>query len=83
MITTKIFTNGGSQAVRLPKTFRFDCEDVCVTKLGYSVIITPVDKRNDFLSFEPVPDFMSCGRPDNTVPEDNTAKAFATENTAP
>ena len=28
--TAKLFTNGRSQAVRLPATFRFDCEEVYI-----------------------------------------------------
>ena len=38
--TAKIFMNGRSQAVRLPKEFRFDCEEVYVEKLGDKVIIS-------------------------------------------
>ena len=36
----KIFMNGRSQAVRLPKEFRFDTDEVYITKQGSSVIIT-------------------------------------------
>ena len=32
--TAKLFMNGRSQAVRLPKAFRFDCDEVYVTKQG-------------------------------------------------
>ena len=38
----KLFVNGGSQAVRLPKTFRFDgVSEVLLKKAGDSVILTP------------------------------------------
>ena len=30
--TARLFNNGGSQAVRLPAEFRFDCEEVFVRK---------------------------------------------------
>jgi len=30
MKTAKIFKNGRSQAVRLPKEFRFDCDEVFI-----------------------------------------------------
>lgn len=36
----KIFMNGRSQAVRLPKEYRFESDEVYITKLGSSVIIT-------------------------------------------
>ena len=36
----KIFMNGRSQAVRLPKEFRFDCEEVYIRKQGDQVIIS-------------------------------------------
>lgn len=37
----KIFMNGRSQAVRLPKEFRFDCDEVYITKQGDKIVITP------------------------------------------
>ncbi|MCF6262885.1 MAG: type II toxin-antitoxin system VapB family antitoxin [Xanthomonadales bacterium] len=36
----KIFMNGRSQAVRLPKEYRFDTEEVYITKQGSNVIIS-------------------------------------------
>jgi antitoxin VapB len=41
MTTAKIFKNGSSQAVRLPKSCRFDASDVYVRKLGDIVILLP------------------------------------------
>ena len=41
--TAKIFTNGRSQAVRLPKDFRFSGKDVYVKKIGKMVILFPKD----------------------------------------
>ncbi len=38
--TAKIFMNGRSQAVRLPKEYRFDTDEVYITKQGSSVIIS-------------------------------------------
>ena len=40
-----LFTNGGSQAVRLPKECRFDGKVVEVWKEGSRVILAPVEKR--------------------------------------
>jgi len=41
METAKIFENGRSQAVRLPKKFRFNVEEVVVQQLGDAVILVP------------------------------------------
>ncbi|MEA3303912.1 MAG: type II toxin-antitoxin system VapB family antitoxin [Pseudomonadota bacterium] len=38
--TAKIFMNGRSQAVRLPKEYRFDSDEVYISKQGSSVIIS-------------------------------------------
>lgn len=38
----RIFMNGRSQAVRLPKEFRFDCDEVYVVRHGDSILISPV-----------------------------------------
>jgi antitoxin VapB len=47
----KIFQNGGSQAVRLPKRFRFHDEEVLVRKVGKQVILEPADEwPADFLA---------------------------------
>ncbi|MCP4750142.1 MAG: AbrB/MazE/SpoVT family DNA-binding domain-containing protein [Proteobacteria bacterium] len=40
----KLFKNGRSQAVRLPKQFRFEGEEVKVRKEGNKVILEPLDK---------------------------------------
>ena len=41
MITAKIFQHGGSQAVRLPKAFRFSGTEVQIEKQGNKVILKP------------------------------------------
>ena len=41
MTTAKIFTNGRSQAVRLPKEFRFEEDEVFIRKVGDMVILFP------------------------------------------
>lgn len=43
MQTAKIFTNGRSQAVRLPKEFRFSESDVYIKKIGKVVVLIPKD----------------------------------------
>ena len=41
MKTARLFQNGQSQAVRLPKEFRFSGDRVFVKKMGQAVIIMP------------------------------------------
>ena len=41
METAKLFKNGKSQAVRLPKTYRFKGDEVMITKVGDAVILYP------------------------------------------
>jgi antitoxin VapB len=58
----KIFKNGRSQAVRLPKEFRFDDDEVLIRKNGSDVILSPRPKSWDaFFKETPLPseDFMA------------------------
>ena len=41
MDTAKIFTNGKSQAVRLPKEFRFEGKEVFIKRVGNTVVLIP------------------------------------------
>jgi antitoxin VapB len=41
MRTAKLFKNGGSQAVRLPKEFRFEGTRVFIKKVGDAVVLLP------------------------------------------
>ena len=41
MRTAKLFQTGRSQAVRLPKEFRFEGDDVYIKKVGDMVIMIP------------------------------------------
>jgi len=65
--TAKLFTNGNSQAVRLPREFRFKGDAVRIRKDGDDVILQPIitdvkewlaDLRRHPLS----EDFMAEGR---------------------
>lgn len=44
MKKAKIFKNGQSQAIRLPKEFRFEGEEVYIQRDGNSVILMPIKK---------------------------------------
>ena len=47
MEVAKVFMNGGSQAVRLPKKCRFDNDEVLVNRIGDVVMLMPkVDQAN-------------------------------------
>jgi len=53
MRITKVFMNGRSQAVRVPKDCRFDCDEVCVRKQGDGILITPAQPTwDDFFDQE-------------------------------
>jgi antitoxin VapB len=39
--TSKIFTTGRSQAVRLPKAFRFNTSEVTIERQGDAIILRP------------------------------------------
>ena len=47
IIKAKLFTHGGSQAVRLPKAFRFDGNEVQVRREGRRVILEPLTASRD------------------------------------
>jgi antitoxin VapB len=60
--TAKLFKNGESQAVRLPKEFRFTGEEVFIKRVGNAVVLLPKAKSWDTLieSLEKFsPDYMS------------------------
>ena len=72
MMTAKVFENGRSQAVRLPKECRFSSDEVMVSKIGDIVILLP--KTNKWDSFMKAldmfsDDFMADGRADSSVQE--------------
>lgn len=71
--TAKLFKNGRSQAVRLPREFRFEGDRVRVRRAGRGVLIEPVAidltawfAELDRLASEP---FMPDGRQQPPTPE--------------
>lgn len=44
MQSAKLFQNGGSQAIRLPKEFQFSGTDVYIQKVGDTVMVFPKEK---------------------------------------
>jgi antitoxin VapB len=45
----KLFKNGESQAVRLPKEFRFEGSEVLIKRVGNAVMLLPVTRSWDSL----------------------------------
>lgn len=58
MDTARLFQSGRSQAVRLPKLYRFNGKEVIVRHFGNGVLLLPMDHSWDmieasFAEFEP------------------------------
>ena len=49
MDTAKIFENGKSQAVRLPKAYRLKGKEAYITKIGDAIILLPKKNKWDSL----------------------------------
>jgi antitoxin VapB len=49
MKTAKLFQNGQSQAVRLPKEFRFEGDEVFIKRSGNAVVLIPANQSWDVL----------------------------------
>ena len=51
MDTAKVFSNGGSQAVRLPRSCRFNDDEVLVNRIGNVVMLfSKSDRGSNLLS---------------------------------
>lgn len=67
--TAKLFKNGGSQAVRLPKALQFPGTEVRVRRVGNGVLIEPVahegwgDFWEQLAKLPPLPDDFDVGPP--------------------
>jgi antitoxin VapB len=65
MTTAKLFTTGRSQAVRLPKEFRFSGKEVRIRRFGTGVLLEPmrVDLEKVFAAIDAIGgSFMPEGR---------------------
>lgn len=72
--TAKLFRNGNSQAVRLPRQFRFKGDEVRIRRDGEAVILEPMvtDVKEWLADIRRHPlsrDFMSEGREQPLAPE--------------
>ena len=50
MKRAKLFRNGQSQAVRLPKEYRFSGDEVHIKRLGNAVVLIPLESYWDLLT---------------------------------
>ena len=71
MDVAKVFENGRSQAVRLPRKYRFDTDEVFVSKEGNKVVLLPKPSVTweRFFASAPCPDF-ELDRSDNIPPNE-------------
>lgn len=49
MEIAKVFQTGRSQAVRLPKAFRFDTSEVAIKSFGRGVLLMPIENPWDIM----------------------------------
>ena len=75
MQTAKLFANGGSQAVRLPKEFRFDGEDVYIK--GYQGVVMLLSKTSPWASLvESLDEFTEDFMADRNQPEEQQRESL-------
>ena len=72
MTMAKVFENGRSQAVRLPKEYRFSSDEVLINRISDVVLLMPKDSKWDsFMKAVDLfsDDFMKDGRDDQGTQE--------------
>lgn len=73
MVTAKLFLNGRSQAVRLPREFRFSGDRVRLRRIGDGVMLEPITPVSEWfaqLDRFGLEDFMPEGREQPEMPPD-------------
>ncbi|MEK6787807.1 MAG: type II toxin-antitoxin system VapB family antitoxin [Pseudomonadota bacterium] len=71
-VFARVFQSGNSQAVRLPREFRFDVDRVEIFRRGDEVVLRPLPADASFIADvlrEMPADFMVDGR-DDTPPQE-------------
>ena len=71
MTTAKVFMTGRSQAVRIPKPFRFSSREVIIRRSGDSLVLSPARDRSwtEFFHDHVCPDFK-LDRTDSQRPQE-------------
>lgn len=75
MKTAKLFPNGQSQAVRLPKEFNMEGDEVYVKKSGNAVILIPLKGAWDNM-FNAIDDFSEDFMEDREQPKIQEREGF-------
>lgn len=78
MDTAKLFWSGRSQAVRLPKNFRFEGEEVRIRRHGNAVILEPIARDWAWLDSltSPVDDDFVAAATEKQVEQDRPELDF-------
>ena len=76
METAKLFMTGRSQAVRLPKKYRFSGTEVEIKKQGNSIILSPISKKDALKAFLEMPCFPDFAIERESVQEIQQRKLF-------
>ena len=63
MKKAKLFQNGKSQAVGIPREYRFNSKEVAVTPLGKGIVLQPIlySWNEVFNAITPTEDFLTNG----------------------
>ncbi|MEM7736425.1 MAG: type II toxin-antitoxin system VapB family antitoxin [Deinococcota bacterium] len=70
MMITKVFQSGNSQAVRIPKEFRLEQDEVEIIKRGDELILRPYKPASAAVIFDALASFESdITRPEVTLTE--------------
>jgi antitoxin VapB len=74
MDSAKVFTTGRSQAVRLPKAYRFDTDEVSIERLADGAVVLRAKPQGPlghrlWAILDGLPDDPSFVRPDQGTPE--------------
>lgn len=77
MTVAKLFQNGGSQAVRLPKEYRFEGSEVLISRVGDVVVMVPrlAYWTTMLKSLEMFTDDFMVDEPEPLLPEERTTFA--------
>ena len=71
MDTAKLFQNGQSQAVRLPKQYRFTGDKVLIKRVGKAVVLLPCEEAWSTL-FDSLEQFSADFMEERQQPESQT-----------
>ena len=74
MDTAKLFNNGRSQAVRLPKNYRFEGDEVLIKRVGRAVVMLPRSHAWDVL-FESLEQFEPGTRIERSQPQEQQKRS--------